>query len=618
MTILYLIFSILFIFGFHLVGERISKLANFTSIIEEISDPIYQYSLIGIGFFIFFLYPLLFLGFYNKNFFFILSISILLLGVVFIIFNFLNLFHFIMKFNIISNDNKFLRYLFFLIVLLYLFISISPITSGDSLAYHLTASKFILNNGKFPTGFYDSTNSLVGAGEFFNAFPLSINAFQATSLINFVGIISVIGIIKKCCENFNLSDDLKYINYLCILSCPVLIFLVSSSKSQLFSTSLIFFSYSLFFYSLKKNNFNSNTIKKFIIITILCVVAVQTKISFSLSFFLIIMSIFIYFRKDHKKFHLIIIFSLLFCFGLLPYTFWKQSVYDYHFYYFFFNPFPLNIPGYFEAYNSAKIHSSSNFPLSLIIPLSLSNLAQFIGIGIFSLFFLIKNKFNNKKTFFVIFFAFIIIYTIFGQKAPRFYLEIYLLTILFFSQITKKIYNKKSFKFFKMLILLQSFYVTTILFVGCLSLFPGVLTENLKNKVLSKHASGYNLYTWVNSVLPENSKFITTHRSTYFSKNDPIFFEIVHHINKNDNKTKIYHLEKIKEEKPNFILFYGEQNNYNFKSLNFHKCTNGLFSAKRNAGFHETRNIFNSSKNYYNAYLFHFDYTKLPGCVSLN
>ena len=31
--------------------------------------------------------------------------------------------------------------------------------------------------------------------------------------------------------------------------------------------------------------------------------------------------------------------------------------------------------------------------------------------------------------------------------------------------------------------------------------------------------------------------------------------------------------------------------------LNFHKCTNGLFSAKRNAGFHETRNIFNSSKN---------------------
>ena len=72
MTILYLIFSILFIFGFHLVGERISKLANFKGVIEEISDPIYQYSLLGISFFIFFLYPFLFLGVYSKNFFFIL------------------------------------------------------------------------------------------------------------------------------------------------------------------------------------------------------------------------------------------------------------------------------------------------------------------------------------------------------------------------------------------------------------------------------------------------------------------------------------------------------------------------------------------------------------------
>ena len=40
---------------------------------------------------------------------------------------------------------------------------------------------------------------LVGAGEFLNTFALSVKAYQFTSLINFVGLISI-NVFKKVCS----------------------------------------------------------------------------------------------------------------------------------------------------------------------------------------------------------------------------------------------------------------------------------------------------------------------------------------------------------------------------------------------------------------------------------
>ena len=34
-----------------------------------------------------------------------------------------------------------------------------------------------------------------------------------------------------------------------------------------------------------------------------------------------------------------------------------------------------------------------------------------------------------------------------------------------------------------------------------------------------------------------------------------------------------------------------------------------LFSQKKNVGFHATRNIFNSDRKYYDAYIYHFDFS---------
>ena len=284
MQLLYLFISILFLSGFYYFGQVVLISFKFNENIKKVSNPIYQNSVVGIAIFIFIIFPIFLLEFFNQWYFIVISSIITIAGAYNLYNNYTNLKSFLFKKNF-SKNIKISNYFYFFLIILYFLLSISPITSGDSVAYHLSSAKYMILNGKFPSSFYVPSNLLIGAGELLNAFALSIHAYQFTSLINFVGIISAIGIIKKFSENSNLNSELKQLLFLCILSCPVLIFLVATSKSQLFSISLIFISYALLFSSLNNNYNQKSLIKNFFICAVFCIVAVQTKISFSLSFF---------------------------------------------------------------------------------------------------------------------------------------------------------------------------------------------------------------------------------------------------------------------------------------------------------------------------------------------
>jgi hypothetical protein len=618
MHLFYLIISILFLLGFDYLGKKIVNFFKLYEVINKISNPTYQNSLVGISSFIFLIFPIFFLGFFNRWVFISVSVLLLFFGFFNIIKLFYPLIGYLKQKILLLKSNKLLDNLVIFLIVFYFLLSISPITSGDSVAYHLAAAKYILLNSNFPSEFYNSSNSLVSAGELLNAFAISINAYPFTSLINFIGIVSVLAIIKKFSDNLNLTNELKQLLFLCVLSSPVLIFLISSSKSQLFSTSLIFFSYALLLKCLNSQQSKDTIFKNLFICLVFAIVAVQTKISFSLSLFLIVINFLLFFQKKLINPKSILTLVLLSIVGLIPHAVWKQNLYNYPFYNFLLNPFPMNIPGYAEVFLSAKNYLADKFPLSLFIPLSLSDLTQFLGVGLFSIFFLIKYKFQNKNILLLNIFIFFLIYTIVGQKSPRFYLEIYFLLILVLSIILKNIYNTVSYKILRFFILLQSIFTLCILLIGVFNLLPGIFSDNLNKKILSKYASGYNLYKWVNESLPKNSLIITNHRSTYFAEHEVIFFEMTSHLDNSDFFSRNYFLEEIKKKKPNFILFYGYENYFKYNSFNFYKCTNGLFSKKMKVGFEETRNPFNTNHRPYNAYIYYFDYSKLPNCVTYN
>jgi hypothetical protein len=610
-----LVSSILLASGFFFIGYLCIKILKIEKIIKKISSPIFQCCLFGIIIFLVLLYPFFFLGLIKNHSFKYLSLFVVFLGFYNFIFFSKKIFYFgkitinkICQFNI----NNF----YILFLLLYFFLSLAPITSGDALGYHGAAAKYILANGTFPKEIFDLNLVLAGVGEFLNAFALSINAYQFTSLIHFIGLISMFGIFAKLLEDHSVDPKNKQIFFLLILSCPVIIFLVSTSKPQLFYTALIIFCYSCLIHIQKfKKKFEISII--FIISLIFCSIAYNAKTSFAISFFLIVINYF-FLIKNKSKFYLVILTSsLISIFLIVPHFIWKEHIFNYPFYNFFFNPLPLNIPGFTFKLDNINNHDSTGFPFSLFIPLAFSDLTTFLGFGCFYLFFLLINKFPNKKIFLFNIFFFLVLMTLFGQKTPRFYLEIYLFIILLCITIFHAIKNNYFFKSLKFLIYFQSIFVFFILTYGTLTLFPGSLGNDWNKKVLSNYANGYNLYDWANSVLPSNSKIITNHRSTYFSNNLVFFLDFVYFIDSNNAHHKNYWLLKLKQQNPNFILFHGKSNNFNYGIYDFKNCTKELYSFKKDVGFNETRNPFNKSKETYNAYIYKFNSLKLPDCVRI-
>ena len=186
--------------------------------------------------------------------------------------------------------------------------------------------------------------------------------------------------------------------------------------------------------------------------------------------------------------------------------------------------------------------------------MSFSDLTQFIGLGLLLTFFLFKYEFKNKRIILIIIISFVFIYTIVGQKFPRFYLEIYFFSILVLSFVVDKIFKNLSFRILKIGIIFQSVFVICILSVGVFNLLPGSFFEKSNKDVLSKYADGYDLYSWINKVLPENSLTLVNHRSFYFSEKEVIYFGIAGNLTNSNNYTDRYFLTKLEEK--NLISYY--------------------------------------------------------------
>ena len=130
--------------------------------------------------------------------------------------------------------------------------------------------------------------------------------------------------------------------------------------------------------------------------------------------------------------------------------------------------------------------------------------------------------------------------------------------------------------------------------------------------------TGYNLYSWVNRILPQDSKIITYHRGTYFSSNETFFLDFINFVNFDNYDQRSYWLLKLKQKNPDFILFYGNDNNLSYGSYNFKDCVGELFASQKNVGFHETRNPLNKERSYYDGYIYNFNSEKLMQCVKRN
>jgi len=126
---------------------------------------------------------------------------------------------------------------------------------------------------------------------------------------------------------------------------------------------------------------------------------------------------------------------------------------------------------------------------------------------------------------------------------------------------------------------------------------------------MNKYANGYSLFKWSSSVLPENAKAITSHRSIGLSENQIFPTDFLLYVS--GRKDIDFYLDILKSKQPEYLISYGSSENY----YGFEKCIINKIYEEKNVGKISTRNFYlNKKREFYNGYIYRIDYNKLPQC----
>ena len=255
----------------------------------------------------------------------------------------------------------------------------------------------------------------------------------------------------------------------------------------------------------------------------------------------------------------------------------------------------------YKSINACEFPCNKSF---FLFPNSLGRYTESIGVAIISLILIFFT--NIKKNILIIssvLFYFFIIYS-FGKFSARFIIEPIIWSIIAI-KYSKFDFNFKSSGFVKLYIFTQSLITFSAILIGVITISIGSLTPKLKNFVLSNSAYGYELAKWVSSNLDPDSKVLYSHRSVSLPEANVISADFLLYT---DN---IIYLKLLKQKKTEFLVLQSNSPQ-NVKKLI--SCTNGIFKKKENFFKEKSRNLFNKHEEIYSAYIYNFDYSKLPDC----
>lgn len=575
-----------------LVNKRLNKIVN------SVSATKYQNIIISTNAILFFIFPLtLFLN--SKLVLYFVAYSIFLLGVFKFIKKILNI---NLKKNFILNFQSHENYIILILFLGYLLISLAPPTSADSLDYHLFVAKHISQNGSFPNNLTHFHSIISGPGEIVIALGLLVGSEQLSSVLQFFGLVSIFGVIKKF-KGHNII-------IIALLSSPVVIFLLSTLKPQFFHIASNAFIFTIIYTNFAQSIFHKKeNISLVLFSTIILIVSSQSKFSFLLSSFIISILILSYAFKYKFLKKTFTLFLLLFLFFYLPPLIWKHGIYGGNFFEFFYSPVSSNIHGHDEFKQMLKNVGNKVSPLWIIFPVSLKDLTQTLGIGSLIVLFLFK-YFNHKYIlfYFAILF-FISISFLLGQNTARFFLEPFIWSLVLLSTVKNFNINK----YFHYAIYLQTLTTFLMILYGVIFLTPAILTNDFRENIMKDKALGYSFFQWVEFETKDiDGKIMYFNRSVGIGKDisNTIPTDFRYYIFPDFNKAKKI-FDQIKKINPKYAAFFREHDVRVYKN-----CLGQLVKTKKNIGYHATRNPL-AKGNSYNGYVYEVNPDLFPECINI-
>ena len=591
--------SIILLLGLYQVGHLIFKIQILRKIFNDISNIKYQKIFIAINFILLIFYPLIL---YSNTRYLILTLglTIYLLGfykTFLIIKKKINNHKIILK----NKDFKIDELSVYLTFLFLLLLSLSPNTHGDSLGYHFVVANSLIINGTFVPNIIHFHSTLAGAGEILIAIGLMFGSEQFGSLVQYSGLLSLLGIFKK------INNKNKYYFLLLIITTPVILFLSSTAKPQLFHICANAVVFSMYFL-VTPNKFNQKEkMVKILIAMIILLVSLNAKFNFILSGFLLGCYILYVSIKENNFKSFVLVSFLIFIIFYFPIIYWKYINYGGNIFQYFFSPVPLHFIGYegFRTYLS-RFARADNF-MSFIVPLNFNRFTNAIGISIMYLLFL-NFKHNKAKILFIGVTIYLFLNYYHGQFIGRTFLEplFYIIIFITYYGVSYR------FKIFEYICRLQSYIVIIAIIGGVYMLFPGSISKTSKDNVLSKNASGYSLFKWANTKLDKSSVVISIQRSRSLGISKFINFDSVYWIDWKDGRSKIY-VNKMQKKNPQYFLTYG-YTNQKPKLFLYKDCLGKLLFFKEGIGYQEARNPFNRG-NSYDGYIYKFNVSKFPKCI---
>ncbi len=394
-----------------------------------------------------------------------------------------------------SNYLKKENLIFILLIVCFFLISILPLSDADSIAYHLNFPFRILSEGYMINDIQKNLMfSVFANNEIILTLSVLLKSDNFGSILNYIILIFFI---------FSQTKS-KYFKMI-LLSCPLLIFLISTQKLQL-AFAILFL---ILFINIHERKLKSDQE-----IFILCILLVFYA-SIKTSYILISIPLFIYLIINYSS---KIIKILLYCsLGVLIF-FAPLFLIKHNIYYNIFAPFFDNFLGNNNQIFKALEHSLKNTEgwigniydykiyFKIFIPTNLSELSATYGLLFLILFF--NYELLKKLNFFPIFIVLAILIS--GQILPRYYLEAFLILA----------YYLPNMNVFTKMITYSQLYI--MLFFSTIFLFhsyDGFVKKNFKHKYQERFA-----FSFYNAEQLKNINFNKKNTLTFADGRQSIFY----------------------------------------------------------------------------------------------
>jgi len=371
--------------------------------------------------------------------------------------------------------------------------TLGPVTDADSLDYHIGLPLDILRDGFASPKSEWLTARLVGLGEYLNLIGLAGGTDGLGACFQGAGLVLIlITLLTLASDERN-----RLFVALCVLSLPVLLFLVPNQKPQLLPTAANTIALALI--ARLYHSFD----KRELALAFSCIFfAMACKYSFILTGGILLAAGMIAAYKARQMIfagamamvsYLILFFPL----NLQKYLFYGDPL----------SPLlerflPNSNPAVVRLYDAIRtsLDSSLFFPMNLIFPSSIGNISTILGVSVLIVVIAIMNRNNSKLYFYCSLCGFLVV-SLFSQKTSRSFIEPYM-------WLTASVANSK-WSFPKKVI----FNLMSIQLVGaCLMsifavmiLFPGAVTSTLRNDVMTRYANTYTAMQWLDKTLPSST-----------------------------------------------------------------------------------------------------------------